>query len=105
MAAGDNHAFLYQNGVLFDLNALLASTAGWELTAAYGINDAGQIVGTGILDGVEHAFQLDPFHPGLRLALAAAQQPTSEAPEPAAAMLAAVGLLGLLGARRHWRKK
>jgi probable HAF family extracellular repeat protein len=101
LTTGENHAFLYQNGILFDLNALLASAAGWELTAAYGINDAGQIVGTGILDGAEHAFQLNPFHPGLRLALV--EQPIAETPEPAAAGLAAVGLVGLLGARRYWR--
>lgn len=103
MAAGGNHAFLYQNGVLFDLNALLASAAGWELTAAYGITDAGQIVGSGILDGAEHAFELDPVRPKLRLALLA--PPISDTPEPAAIGLTAIGLLGILGARHYRRKK
>jgi probable HAF family extracellular repeat protein len=58
--ASGNHAFLYMDGVMFDLNLLIADLAGWELTAAYGINDAGQITGTGLVEGVEHAFRLDP---------------------------------------------
>jgi probable HAF family extracellular repeat protein len=99
---GVNHAFLYQNGLLFDLNLLLASPAGWELTAAYGINDAGQIVGTGILNGVQHAFELDPVNPssGLRAA-GPALAPT---PEPGAAALGGTGLMALLAAL-YWRRR
>lgn len=41
------HAFLYRNGVMYDLNTLYP-TSGWTLSAATGINDSGQIVGSGI---------------------------------------------------------
>lgn len=40
------HAFLYRNGRMYDLNALF-SASGWTLGAANGINDSGQVVGNG----------------------------------------------------------
>src|SRR5205814_308414 len=40
------HAFVYSNGVVQDLNDLVASS-GWTLYAAIDINDAGQIIGQG----------------------------------------------------------
>jgi len=44
-----------------DLNSLLPSGSGWDLLDAAAINNAGDIVGTGINpDGVEHAFLLTP---------------------------------------------
>lgn len=43
-----------------NLNALIPADSGWALTAATAINDAGQIVGTGILDGQTRAFLLTP---------------------------------------------
>jgi probable HAF family extracellular repeat protein len=54
----DTHAFLYYDGVLFDLNSLIPADSGWLLTAAYGINDQGQIVGTGWFEGEQCAFLL-----------------------------------------------
>ena len=54
------HAFLYANGQVYDLNALLPSGSGWVLTNALAINDAGQIIGTGQLNGVNHVFRMDP---------------------------------------------
>jgi probable HAF family extracellular repeat protein len=40
-------AFLYSGGVMTDLNTLIDPSSGWTLTAAYAINDSGQIVGIG----------------------------------------------------------
>jgi probable HAF family extracellular repeat protein len=55
------HAFLYANGRMQDLNALLDATgAGWTLAEARAINDAGQIIGTGMFQGATHGFLLTP---------------------------------------------
>jgi probable HAF family extracellular repeat protein len=43
-----------------DLNKLIPVGSGWELQQAYGINNAGQIVGTGTHKGLEHGFLLTP---------------------------------------------
>jgi probable HAF family extracellular repeat protein len=52
-------AFLDFGGVMTDLNTLLPNGSGWRLQEATGINDAGQIVGQGIINGEYHAFLLD----------------------------------------------
>jgi probable HAF family extracellular repeat protein len=52
------HAFLYQNGTLTDLNDLLPPDSGWTLEQARAINDAGQVVGYGDINGRTHAFLL-----------------------------------------------
>ena len=44
------HAFVYMGGVIMDLNSMVSNLTGWELTEAYGINDSGQITGSGLLD-------------------------------------------------------
>ncbi len=46
-----NHAFLYDNEVMTDLNTLIPSNSGWELMVATDINNSGQIVGYGVRDG------------------------------------------------------
>src|SRR5205085_4852074 len=43
--------FLWQNGVMVDLNSLLPPNSGWQLASASFINDAGQIVGFGLYNG------------------------------------------------------
>jgi probable HAF family extracellular repeat protein len=53
-----SHAFLWQGGQMTNLNSLLPANSGWELKEATGINDAGQIVGTGLIGGQQHAFLL-----------------------------------------------
>ena len=53
-------AFLWQNGVLSDLNDRIATNSGWVLREANGINDSGQIVGWGNINGEVHAFLLTP---------------------------------------------
>jgi probable HAF family extracellular repeat protein len=46
----DQHAFLWTDGAMYDLNDFLPPDTGWELLVAKDINDAGQIVGWGKVD-------------------------------------------------------
>jgi probable HAF family extracellular repeat protein len=78
------HAFLWANGVLTDLDDLLAPGSLWNLTDAWDINDAGQIVGRGTINGEMHAFLLTPI------------------PEPRTVVLLALTACALLRHRR-WR--
>jgi probable HAF family extracellular repeat protein len=52
------HAFLYSDGTMQDLNDLLPAGSGWVLHQAFAINNAGEIVGYGIHNGVTRAFLL-----------------------------------------------
>src|SRR5262249_34939074 len=72
-------AFVYDtNRGMVDLNALIDPLSGWHLDNATAINDAGQIVGTGInSDGLTHAILLMPV------------------PEPSTLVLAAIAFAGL----------
>ena len=54
------HAFIYEDGVMADLNSLLPEGSGWVLNYALDINDIGQIVGIGTTNGQSHAFLLSP---------------------------------------------
>jgi probable HAF family extracellular repeat protein len=49
---------LWQNGALTDLNTQIDPSSGWAITSATDINDAGQIIGQGTLNGVTHSFLL-----------------------------------------------
>lgn len=53
-------AVLVLDGRLIDLNTLIPSNSGWSLQAASSINDAGQIVGWGTINGETHAFLATP---------------------------------------------
>lgn len=55
-----SHAFLWSHGQMFDLNDLVPQNAGWVLNQAAGINMFGQIVGTGIYNGVICGYLLLP---------------------------------------------
>ncbi|NWG02087.1 MAG: DUF3466 family protein [Syntrophaceae bacterium] len=46
-----DHAFLFDQGVMTDLNTLIDANLGWELMYATDINARGQIVGYGVRDG------------------------------------------------------
>jgi probable HAF family extracellular repeat protein len=58
---GREHAFVYSREFdMIDLNSRIDPGLGWELASATGINDAGQIVGTGTHKGRQRAFLLTP---------------------------------------------
>ncbi len=79
--ASGKHAFLYSSSTMMDLNSLITPSSGWMLEAATSINDLGQIVGQGYINGQYHAYLLTPV------------------PEPTALSLLALG--GLALARRR----
>ena len=58
-----NHAFIWEDGEMADLNSLIDRDSGWFLQQVSGINDSGQIVGQGInrATGQSHAFLLNPI--------------------------------------------
>jgi probable HAF family extracellular repeat protein len=51
-------AFLWQDGIMTDLNSpsIIPANSGWVLNSATGINDMQQIVGVGLFNGVQHGF-------------------------------------------------
>ncbi len=55
-------AWVYRDGHMADLNALIPARSGWALETAEGINDRGQIVGRGRHRGQARAFLLAPTH-------------------------------------------
>ena len=67
--ANRNHAFIYRNGTMLDLNSLIPANSGVEIIEAWGINDAGQIAASGVvgqagangvINGNLRALRLDP---------------------------------------------
>lgn len=55
------HAFIYQNGSMKNLNSLVSDAEGITFTTAYGINNWGQIVAQGVnAAGEEFAYFLNP---------------------------------------------
>jgi probable HAF family extracellular repeat protein len=59
--SGIDHAFLYTNGSMSDLNTLIDPASGWTVGVALGINDSDQIVGSGTNAlGQQHALLLTP---------------------------------------------
>jgi len=57
---GTNHAYIYDAGLMVDLNDLIATNSGWTLTGASAINSSGHIVGSGTVAGQTHGFLLVP---------------------------------------------
>jgi probable HAF family extracellular repeat protein len=55
-----DHAILVENGVIHDLNDMIPADSGWVLLFADGINERGQIAGTGLLNGGVRSFLLTP---------------------------------------------
>lgn len=72
---------------LESLTSLLAPDfSGWSITTAYGVNDNGQIAGTGIFNGQQRAVLLTPI------------------PEPSSFALLGIGLVCAFAARRSFRR-
>lgn len=67
-ARGGVRAFHFDGRVMRDLNTLIPAGSGWILTAAYAINDRGQIAGMGRLRGRGRAFLLTPERVTVRAA-------------------------------------
>ena len=59
--AGSFRAVLWVDHVAVDLNSVIRTPWNWALNTTYDINDAGQIVGTGLLDGTSATFLLTPI--------------------------------------------
>ncbi len=57
----NEHAVLWEEGKLHYLNDLIPRDSGWELLSAEDINDSGQIVGGGLIHGVERGFLMTPL--------------------------------------------
>ena len=96
---GGTAAFLLDDGILYNINGLIGSNSGWQLLAAYGMNESGQIVGRGIYDGKEQAFLLTPNAPPRANAAAA----DSAVPEPMSILLVGVPLLAYFALRQRRR--
>lgn len=84
---GYDHAFLYSDGQIIDLNTAIVPNSGWTLINAMDINDAGQIMGYGVLNGQTDGYLLTP------------NVPTADAAPLPQAGLAGLVLLGLVGGR------
>jgi probable HAF family extracellular repeat protein len=102
-ARGRKRAFVWFDGIMYDLNNLVDGLDEWSLDAAYGINDRGQIVGSGTYQGNATAFRLDPVNPTLAFGLqrTSADIPSSPVPEPASSVLVLFGAVVLWLRRTH----
>jgi probable HAF family extracellular repeat protein len=60
-AAGDYRAFLYEDGVTYDVNDLILNGAGWTLYSLADISDTGYAIGgADLAGGSSHMFRLQP---------------------------------------------
>jgi probable HAF family extracellular repeat protein len=59
--AAVQHAFIYADGGMRDLNDLVPAGGNWSLNIARGINDLGQVAGVGTFGGTLHGFLLSPL--------------------------------------------
>jgi probable HAF family extracellular repeat protein len=60
ISSGVVHAFLWEDGMMNDLNDFLPPGSEWVLVTATGINEAGQIIGSGGIGIVPHGFLMSP---------------------------------------------
>jgi probable HAF family extracellular repeat protein len=60
----DQHAFLYKDRAIHDLQSMIPEDSGWVLEKANAINNDGQITGIGVHNGATRAFLLTPSRKG-----------------------------------------
>jgi probable HAF family extracellular repeat protein len=92
-AVTDGYGFLYDGGATTNINDLIDPGLGWNLAAAYAINEHGQITGMGIIGGQAHAFLMTPL-----------SYTPPPAPEPVTWMTMVCGF-GFVGATMRRRKR
>jgi probable HAF family extracellular repeat protein len=84
-AGAPQAAFLWEGGVMYNLNDLIPTESQWDLLSAHDINDSGEIVGIGINpDGDLHGWLLTQVSTGVRppsaaIALAISPNPLTDA--------------------------
>jgi len=61
-ASFNERAIVWEGKTPVDLNTLIPKDSGWYLVCAQGVNDAGEIVGFGTINGSTHAFRATPRH-------------------------------------------
>jgi probable HAF family extracellular repeat protein len=87
----NEHAFLFRQGHIYDLNDLIPAGTGFTLKDASAINQAGQILVNGTdAQGNNRAFLLTPD--------------SKNTPEPSSLLLVILGSLGMLGIARRRRQ-
>ncbi len=88
LEVGVRRAVVWRGGAAEELNGLIPAGTGWTLETAAAINERGQIVGTGVLDGQRRAYLLTPLPPPpppvVPPPAAVADPPPAAAPPPAA---------------------
>jgi probable HAF family extracellular repeat protein len=57
---GIDHPVIWDGGTIHDLATVIPADSGWQLRAAAGINNSGQIVGWGVVNGYQDAYLLTP---------------------------------------------
>lgn len=82
-AGQEEHAVLWQDGQILDLNSLLPPDSKWDLLrTAESINEQGWIVGTGLIDGKERAFLLQPVYRSYLPIIMDEEPPPTPTPTP-----------------------
>jgi len=97
--SADPHAFIFENGVMLDLNNLIGASSGWVLTEAYAINASGEIAGAGVYDGVEQAFLLNPIATESGGSQSGGSPSGSLVPETSTWTMLGIGLIAILSSR------
>ena len=90
-------ALLWQDGVMMDLNTLVPPGSGWTLETARAINDCGQIVGEGLVDGERRMFLLTPSDAAERCQAPPSPSADGTQVPPASRVIDATGTVWTLG--------